>query len=123
MGRLAFRREITPQGRTVWAHLQYSSDGTNLGRASFLLRFNTQSHQWGAYTVRGGSVYAWTVTPTGTAVSVVHSGLSQVLEMAHRTVVRIQPRYTLVGIDAEGIRVYLGVSGHHRVQLVAIAAK
>ncbi len=123
-GHEALLDQIRTEGPTVWASLQYSADGTNSGRTTFLLRFNTQSHQWGAYPVQGGSVYSWTITPAGTVLSVVHAGLlPQLLEIAHRTVARVQPGYVLVGVAAQGARVYLVVSGHHRVQLVAISAK
>lgn len=120
-GHEALLNQIRTEGSTVWASLQYSPDGTNSGRTTFLLRFNTPSHVWSAYPVQGGSIDAWTLTPTGTVVSVAHAGGT--LEIAHHIVARVQPGYVLVGVDAQGTRVYLVVSGHHRVQLVAISAK
>ena len=96
-------------------------EGSNSGLTTFLLRFNTSSHGWSAYPVQGGSIDTWTLTPTGTVVSVVHAGGS--LAIAHHIVARVQPGYVVGGVVAQGPRVYLVVSGHHRVQLVAISAK
>lgn len=120
-GHEALLGQILTEGSTVWASLQYSPDGSNSGRTTFLLRFNTSSHGWSAYPVQGGSIDTWTLTPTGTVVSVVHAGGS--LAIAHHIVARVQPGYVVVGVVAQGPRMYLVVSGHHRIQLVAISAK
>ena len=120
-GNQALLNQIQTEGPNVWASLQYSPDGTNSGRTTFLLRFDTLTHGWSAYPAQGGSIDAWTLTPTATVVSVVHAGST--LEIAHHIVARVQPGYVLVGVEAEGSRVYLVVSGHHRVQLVAISAQ
>ncbi len=120
-GHEALLGQILTEGSTVWASLQYSPDGSNSGRTTFLLRFNTSSHGWSAYPVQGGSIDTWTLTPTGTVVSVVHAGGS--LAIAHHIVARVQPGYVVGGVVAQGPRVYLVVSGHHRVQLVAISPK
>ena len=102
-GNQALLNQIQTEGSNVWASLQYSPDGTNSGRTTFLLRFDTLNHVWSAYPAQGGSIDAWTLTPTATVVSVVHAGGT--LEIAHHIVARVQPGYVLVGVEAQGSRV------------------
>ena len=117
--------QILTRGSTVWASLQYSPDGTDSGRTTFLLRFNTQSHRWSNYPFGDGDVYAWTVTPAGVPVTVVqpYNAERPVLEVGHRTIVRMRPGYWPVSVTALGSRIYLVVSGPHRAELVALAGK